>query len=120
MDDDFEKVADKSSDGENKEIARLEERVTCLSDKLNEQRFFCVAAIFLIVDLLTFYKMQTWGGPVSILVIELFVLFVFAKRCGIQEFGQLTDMLINSKHNKFNNNYSANVLIYFFSLSLPS
>lgn len=98
MSDEFEAAANQSAqdiDGEN--IARLERTITCLEDRIEEQRFLWVSVLLIVVDLLTFGDMQTWAGPIGILVIQVVILVVLAKRCGIEEVGQLLDKVLNTK-----------------------
>lgn len=96
----FDKAVQESKGSDGNSIAQLERTIAELEDKLEEQRFFWIAIIFIIFDSLTFPTMQTWSAPLGILLIQLVILVVLAKRCGIEEVGQLLDKILNTAANR--------------------
>jgi len=62
-----------------------------------EERFMWVVVLLLVVDIATFGSMKTWAAPVTIFILEIVGLLVFAKRCGVEEVQQLIDRILETK-----------------------
>jgi len=56
-----------------------------------------VVVLLLVVDIATFGSMETWAAPVTIFILEIVGLLVFAKRCGVEEVQQLIDRILETK-----------------------
>lgn len=94
---DFSRAVADADEGEAKSIARLEKNITELEDKRKEERFLWIIVILIVMDVSVFPHMESWGGPVSILTLEIIALLIIARHCGIEEVHQLIDKIINAK-----------------------
>jgi hypothetical protein len=82
----FDNLATSSiPDSKDKDIEALQERVQHLTDRLDEERFAWFVLIMLLVDLWIFPNMSTWGAPIGILLLELILIVILAKRFGVEE-----------------------------------
>jgi hypothetical protein len=75
-------------------VVILEKEIEILREKRNEDRFCFLTALIIFGDAYIFMRMPSWGGPVSILILEIIVLFVAARKMGIQDLTVITDKLI--------------------------
>lgn len=66
-------------------------------DRRKEERFLFVAIITVLVDGYLFAEMTGWAGQIVIGIIQLFGLAVYARHCGIEEVGEITDKILDSK-----------------------
>jgi hypothetical protein len=83
-------------------IAALEKIAEDLRDKIAEERFIFSVLALIFADAHIFSHMASWGGPVAILVLEVVVLVVLARRCGVQDVQRLMDRILEgwSSHNR--------------------
>lgn len=95
----FEKFKNHDSDNnKDKAIAALEEEVHKLKDRLSEERFYWIFGIIIGIDLFAFAHMESWGGPVSIAILELIGLIALANKCGVDVIVTLTERVIAGWH----------------------
>jgi len=90
-------------DAKDEQIASLEESLVKEKDARSEERFLFVLAIVILIDLMIFPSMQTWGAPVAILVLQVLLVVPLARRCGVEEAARLVDRLleiIGSRNNR--------------------
>lgn len=75
-------------------ISDLSAKVEVLERKLRDERFLFICVGTVLFDALAFHSMPSWGGPVSILVLQIVALLVLARMFGVSELVQLTNELI--------------------------
>jgi len=56
-----------------------------------------VTFIVVVFNAFAFRDMQTWAGPISILIIELVGLLALAKSCGVDDVEKLVDKILEAK-----------------------
>ena len=72
----------------------LELENTRLKDQIWEERFYWLFALVILFDAVVFMHMPNWGGPVSILCLELIGLVAAAKKCGVDIVVEYTDKML--------------------------
>lgn len=97
-DGDFEQLG--ASYGEpspqSEQIAQLESRLQSEIDNRNEERFVAALIAIILLDIGVFDGMESWAGPISILVLELFLLIVLAQKCGLDVVELWIDKVLGS------------------------
>lgn len=73
------------------QIAELEEQLTEERDARKEERFLSFLICVILFDVVFFSAMDNFIGPLAILLLQLIVLAVMARRLGIQEVASLMD-----------------------------
>lgn len=84
-------AADKSDEASAKASANLADELQYEKDARREERFMFIAALIIVIDAFFFMHMQTWSAPIVIGLVELVLLTVYARHCGINEVVQLLD-----------------------------
>jgi len=79
----------------NAKIERLEEESVYLKDLVREQRFYFVFVLVGVIDIFAFMNMQSWGSPVSITILQLIGLVVYADRCQVNFFVHIVTHIIS-------------------------
>jgi hypothetical protein len=71
------------------QIKELQEQLRRERDGRSEERFVGIVGLVLLLDVVFFTVMPTFGGPLALLVLELLILIPLAKRMGMQEVAQI-------------------------------
>ena len=87
--------ADPSSPKDEAKVA-LESDVQALKDKLLEERFVWIVICVILVDVLWFRNAPNAVLPILVFILEAIVLFIDARRMGIQEVSALFERVIHS------------------------
>lgn len=95
-------MADSEFDELNEETVTIHDRqVQALAEELDDcaeqrtgERFVWIAVVMILFDALVFPPMRTWTGPLAIFVVQLLLLFVFARRYGVKELADWLDWLV--------------------------
>lgn len=66
-------------------------------DRRKEERFLFVSIITVLADGYLFAQMNGWAGQVVIGIIQLFGLAVYARHCGVEEVGEITDKMLAAR-----------------------
>ena len=85
-------------------IQELETKVFELENRILEERFYWILAMIIVVDIIAFIHMPSWGGPISILILELFALLALADKCGVDNVVIIINRIIDGWHQKNSNN----------------
>jgi hypothetical protein len=67
------------------QINQLQEQLAYERDARREDRFIFIITVVLLLDVVFFSVMDSFGGPLALLVIELMILIPLAKRMGMEE-----------------------------------
>ena len=78
-----------------KQIQELQTQLAAERDCRKEDRFVGVVVIVLLLDVVFFTVMPTFGGPIALLVLELLILIPIARRMGMQEVAQIISAVIH-------------------------
>lgn len=95
------------SDGSKKDaqIADLQTEIEGLKDCRNEDRFLFGLIILILFDVIFFSHTEGWGAPLAILVLELIVIMIMARKMGVQDITNILDKyLLNGYLKKSNDN----------------
>lgn len=77
------------------QISELQEQLTQERDARREDKFIFIAVAFLLLDIVFFTVMPTFGGPIALIVLELLILIPLARRMGIEEIAQICGQVID-------------------------
>lgn len=91
-------------DGESPKVAdaagKLGEQLEAEKDARKEERFLWITVVVILVDVLWFKDSSNPAIPLVVLVLQLIILIVLAKRLGIEDVVQLIDRLLHAVGNK--------------------
>ena len=79
-----------------KAISKLSDDLEAIKRRLNDERFVFALLVMILFDAWDFHSMQTWGGPLSVLVLEVVALIVLARILGVSELTRLLEQIISS------------------------
>lgn len=71
------------------QIQELSEQLAQERDGRREDRFVGIVLLVLLLDVVFFSLMPSFGGPLALLVLELLILIPLAKRMGMEEVAQI-------------------------------
>lgn len=77
-------------------IAALEDRLSAEQDGRMEDRFIGLVVFFIFFDILALGQSPNVFLPVAVLILELVILLLLAKRMGSEEIARLFDRLLHS------------------------
>lgn len=66
-------------------LEALQQELTALKDARGEERFIWIVVCVILVDVLWFRDAENAVVPIIVLLLEVLVLFILAKRMGIEE-----------------------------------
>ena len=95
MNPDFEEYFSEESEHLIEQIEALQDQLDEERDLRKEERFFFIVALVILLNVVFFSVMDTWGGPIALVILEALILIPLAKRLGIQEVSQIIDKLLN-------------------------
>ena len=73
----------------------LSQKIAALKDARNEERLIFIMLIIILLDVVFFTTIPTWTGPLALTLIQGFVLFILAKKMGMEDTCALIDKLLN-------------------------
>ena len=73
------------------QLEGLQSEVQVLKDARNEERFLFGLCLIVLLDVIFFSHMDGWGGPLSILIIELVIIIMMARRLGVEDITEMLD-----------------------------
>ncbi len=76
-------------------IAALEKRLEESLDARREDRFVGIVLIVLLLDVVFFSVMPTFGGPLALLILQLLILIPLARRMGMEEIAEILSRVIS-------------------------
>ena len=76
-------------------ISELQSDLVKERDARKEDRFVFIVLIVILLDIVFFSLMPTFGGPLALLVLELLILIPLAKRMGMEEVAQILSRVLN-------------------------
>ena len=92
---DFEGFLPEEPDSLIEQIETLQNQLNAERDLRREERFFFIVALVILLNVVFFSVLETWGGPIALLILEAMILIPIAKRLGIQEVRQIIDKLLD-------------------------
>lgn len=91
----FEVLATSDVTKKDEQISDLQEQLAYEKDARNEDRFAFIVAVVLLLDVVFFTAMPSFGGPLALLILELLVLIPLAKRMGMQEIAEILSRVLD-------------------------
>ncbi|MCF6322977.1 MAG: hypothetical protein L3J89_01415 [Gammaproteobacteria bacterium] len=92
----FDQIISAKGTVKDQQIEKLENELQREKEGRQEDRFVALLITVMIIDLAAFPSMESWGGPVSILIIQLFLLIVAANRMGVDVIVTWLDKILNA------------------------
>jgi len=80
---------------QDQQIQELQSQLEYERDGRKEDRFVGIVCLVLLLDVVFFSVMETFGGPLALLVLELLILIPLAKRMGMQEVAQILSRVLH-------------------------
>ena len=77
-----------------KQIMELQDALAREKDARKEERFLSIFVLVVLLDIVFFSVMPSFGGPLALLVLELMILIPLAQRMGVQEIAKLVDRVL--------------------------
>lgn len=96
----FEILAAEEPSKKDIQIQELQEHLERERDARKEERFIFIVLAVLLLDVVFFTVMPTFGGPLALLVLELLVLLPLAKRMGMEDIAQLISRVLDGVAHK--------------------
>lgn len=76
-------------------IEKLGQENIGLKGRLLEERFYWTLGLIILIDIFFFPSMQTWGGPIAILVLEVIGLMALARKCKVDGFVEIIERILS-------------------------
>lgn len=91
-------LLDDDADGETARLAykEMESELAKAKDGRLQERFGVILAALIVFDVWAFSGMETWTAPLAILIVELFLIIVVARACGIEDIVELVSSIVKS------------------------
>lgn len=77
------------------QIQELQEALAAERDARKEDQFIFIVVVVLLLDVVMFSVMPSFGGPLALLILELLILVPLAKRMGMEEIATLLDRVLD-------------------------
>ncbi|MFP4465016.1 MAG: hypothetical protein ACLFP8_07300 [Alphaproteobacteria bacterium] len=87
--DNFDKIPDDEGK-KDKQIATLQTQLEEVKEERHEERFCWALSLLILLNVFFFTNMEGWGAPISILLLQLVLLIILARKWGVED---LTDIL---------------------------
>jgi hypothetical protein len=76
-----------------KQIQELQKSLSEEKTARKQERFYGIVCFVILLDSLLFPPMKSWGGPLSILILELILLVPLARITNVEEVEKLIDQI---------------------------
>ena len=83
------------ADSEDDELATLQHQLDEERDRRLEERFVWICGTFVLLDAWWFSGMNSWGGPIALLALELPFLLVIGRQCQVEELSRIVNRLLD-------------------------
>jgi hypothetical protein len=93
-DSEFDKLNEETGTSRDRQVQELADALADCREQRTGERFVWTAVVMILFDALVFPPMRGWTGPLAIFVLELLLLFVFARRYGVKELAEWLDWLV--------------------------
>lgn len=77
------------------QIAQLQTELAEAQDARSEDRFVFIIVCVILLDIVFFTVMPTFGGPVALLLLQLLILIPLARRMGMDEIATIINGVIS-------------------------
>ena len=77
------------------QIERLQKKLDYERDARLEERFIFIVVLVILLDVVFFSIMPSFGGPIALLILELLILMPLAYRMGMEEIATMLNGVLN-------------------------
>lgn len=88
---------------QDEQISELQKKLEAVRDARREDQFVGIVLIVLLLDVVFFSIMPTFGGPLALLVLELLILIPLARRMGMEEIATILSRVLHRMADKADN-----------------
>jgi len=93
--DSFSSLVSNEPSKQEKQIDELQEQLAEEKDARKEERFVFIVLLIMLLDVVFFTVMPTFGGPIALLILELLILIPLARRMGMEEMAKLLNRVLD-------------------------
>lgn len=90
----------RTPDKRDEQIDELQQRLTAERDARREDRFVFIVVTVILLDIVFFSVMPTFGGPIALLILQVLILVPLARRMGMEEVAQLLSRVLDRMADK--------------------
>lgn len=98
----FSSLAKAEVSKRDEQISELQEKLAHERDARREDRFVFIIVAVLLLDVVFFTVMPSFGGPLALLILQLLILVPLAKRMGMEEIAQVVSRVLDRMAGKAN------------------
>jgi predicted nucleic acid-binding Zn ribbon protein len=80
---------------QDEQVASLQEKLAHEKDARQQERFIFIVVVVLLLNVVFFSVLPTFGGPLALILLELLILIPLAKRMGMEEIAELLSRLLD-------------------------
>lgn len=91
----FDSLVTEEPSKKDQQIEELQERLESERDARREDRFIFIGTVIILLDVVFFTVMPTFGGPLALVTLELLFLIPLAKRLGMEEIAQILSSVLH-------------------------
>lgn len=91
----FDLLAKGDVSAQDSQVSELQEQLAHEKDARQQERFIFIVVAVLLLDVVFFAILPTFGGPLALLLLELLILIPLAKRMGMEEIAELLSRLLD-------------------------
>lgn len=88
---------------QDEQIEELQRKLEEVRDARREDRFVGIVVIVLLLDVVFFSLMPTFGGPLALLILQLLILIPLARRMGMEEIATILSRVLHRMADKADN-----------------
>lgn len=91
----FQAIVDPEISRKDDQIAELQDQLSYERDARKEDRFAFILGLILLLNVVFFSIMPSFGGPLALLILELLVLIPLARRMGMEEVATILSRVLH-------------------------
>lgn len=98
----FEELLKDEPTKRDQQIEELQQELADLRDARKEERFVYIVVLILLLDIVFFTVMPSFGGPIALIILQLLILIPLARRMGMQEIAKSFDRVLGQMAGRSN------------------
>ena len=92
---DFRLLTSEEPSKQDQQVQELQSQLERERDGRKEDRFVGLVVLVMLLDVVFFSVMDTFGGPLALLVLELLILIPLARQMGMEEIAQILSRVLH-------------------------
>ena len=93
--DKFDQLLTEEPEKHDAQIKQLQDALARERDGRKEDRFIGIIILVILLDVVLFSVLPSFGGPLAIFILELFILLPVARRMGMHEIATMLDRVLS-------------------------